>query len=69
MIHEVWSTMFNQCYQKRWGSCAPGVIKQCISAHIKGWGSGIVPPFGGNTDLLYKRLIINRHMYVHWQLL
>ena len=35
VVHDVWLTMFNH---------------YCINFNIKGWGSAMLPPFGGNTN-------------------
>ena len=43
MVHDVWSTMFNWCYK---------TVFLRINFKIKGWGSTMVPPFGGNTAFI-----------------
>ena len=62
MVHDVWLTMFNPCYKtvffsinfkiKGWGS------------NTKGWGSAMLPPFGGNTALGYTCTCTCTFVYV-----
>ena len=45
MVHDVWSTMFNQCCK---------TVFFNINFKIKGLGNAMVPPFGENTATIYK---------------
>ena len=50
MVHDVWLTMFNQCYKTVFFS-----INFKINgwrSKTKGWGSTMVPSFGGNTVIV-----------------
>ena len=47
-VHDVWSTMFNQCYKTVFFSINFKI--KGWRSNTKGWGSAMLPPFRGNTD-------------------
>ena len=56
VVHDVWSTMFNSCHKTVCFSIN-FKIKGCGSK-AKGWGSAMVPSFGGNTVYTYMHMTV-----------